>query len=211
MKNEELQASFALASGCHSPSHSGSYSQFLILRASCFICLGSLCVLCVSAVNFAQAADPLPPGWTLLAPKNAGFSIAMPGTPRAQKRNITTKEGAKSELMTYALGTRFGTFNLGYSESKDGANVKPDQLFDRMRDQMAKPVKGTVLEEKGADVNNHPGREVLIETDKKVCIRVRFVLVDDRLYTISVTGAREWATGKEADRFFESFKVVEKN
>ena len=180
------------------------HSSFFILRSSFFICLGLL-----TAVSSTTAADPLPPGWQLLAPKNAGFSIAMPGVAKAQKQNIPTKAG-KSELMTYVLGTRFGTFNLGYSES-DGTNVQPDQLFDRMRDQMAKPVKGTVKEEKSAGVDNHPGREVLIETDKKIYIRVRFVLVDDRFYTISVTGAREWATGKEADRFMESFKIVEKN
>jgi hypothetical protein len=165
----------------------------------------ALLVLCAAG---AAAADPLPPGWSTLAPKNAGFSIAMPGVPKAQKQNLNTK-GGKSELMTYVLGTRFGTFNLGYSES-DGTAVNPDQLFDRMRDQMAKPVKGKVLEEKAAGVDNHPGREVLIETEKKVCVRARFVLVDDRLYTISVTGAREWVTGKEADRFMESFKLVEK-
>ena len=182
------------------------HSPFSVLRSRFLI---AIAVVSASALSAASAADPLPPGWTLLAPKNAGFSIAMPGVPKAQKQNVPTKAG-KSELMTYVLGTRFGTFNLGYSES-DGTNVKPDRLFDRMRDQMAKPVKGTVKEEKSAGVDNYPGREVLIETDKKVYLRSRFVLVDDRLYTISVTGAREWATGKEADRFMESFKLVEKN
>jgi len=169
--------------------------------AIAFVTLGTM--------SISHAADPLPPGWQLLAPKNAGFSIAMPGVARAQKQSIPTGAG-KSELMTYVLGTRYGTFNLGWSESKDGANVKPEMLFDRMRDQMSKPVKGVVKEEKSAGVENHPGREVLIETDKKVYVRARFVLVEDRLYTISVTGAREWVTGKEADRFMESFKVVEK-
>ena len=76
---------------------------------------------------------------------------------------------------------------------------------------MAKQVKGTVKEEKSAGLDNHPGREVLIETDKKVYVRCRFVLEEEqRLYTLSVTGAKEWVTGKEVDRFFESFKIIER-
>jgi hypothetical protein len=165
-----------------------------------------LCALCVSAVN---ADDKPPPGWQVVAPKNAGFSIFMPGRPQTQKRNVPTKAG-NSELVTYVVPTRLGTFNLGYSESKQAANVKPEKLFDDFRDQMVKQFQGTVKEEKTFDLDSHPGREILLETAKRGYVRERFILVDDRLYTISVTGAREWVTGPEANRFFESFKLVEK-
>lgn len=180
------------------------------LNSESLLCLASLCVLCVLSGSSARSADePVPQGWLKVAPKDAGFSIAMPGRPQTQKRNVPTKAG-NSQLTTYVVPTRLGTFNLGYSESKQAANVQPEKLFDDFRDQMVKQFQGTVKEEKSYELDSNPGREILLETARMGYVRERFLLVEDRLYTISVTGAREWVTGKEANAFFDSFKLVQK-
>jgi hypothetical protein len=147
------------------------------------------------------------PGWQELKPRNGGFSVAMPGQARTQTLN--TKG---SPLTTYTVGTRLGSFAVGVSEPdpNQAQNARPEIVFDRLRDAQVKPVKGKVMEERKETIDGHPGREIRIETDKKVWIRTRFYLVDKKLYQLTMTGPQEWVVGKEADHFFDSFKLVEK-
>lgn len=58
-----------------------------------------------------------------------------------------------------------------------------------------------------ANGKDYPARDILAEKDDKT-LRVKIILVDNRLYQVFVVGPKELATGKEADDFINSFELT---
>lgn len=68
---------------------------------------------------------------------------------------------------------------------------------------------GNVLKEKDFEFgpNKFPARDVLAEKDGKK-VRVLVVLAGLRLYTLGAAGSKDFATGKDATAFFDSFEIT---
>ena len=52
-----------------------------------------------------------------------------------------------------------------------------------------------------------PGREFVVDKGKQR-VRYRVVLRDARLYQVAAIGTADFATGKDATQFFESFELT---
>lgn len=68
---------------------------------------------------------------------------------------------------------------------------------------------GNVLKEKDFEfgMNKFPARDLLVEKDGKK-VRVLVVLAGLRLYTLGAAGSKDFATGKDATSFFDSFEIT---
>jgi hypothetical protein len=81
-------------------------------------------------------------------------------------------------------------------------------FFDSFRDGIVKNQKGKLLGEKEVKGEGFAGREVSVETDAGKVYRTRVLVAGERFYTVTMTGKKDAVTGKDADAFFESFKMV---
>ena len=81
-------------------------------------------------------------------------------------------------------------------------------IFKSYRDGLIKQFKGKILSEKAVKPSGYPGREFTAEAGKIGVYRTQLILVRDRLYRLVVSGPKEVAASKEAERFFHSFKVI---
>ena len=95
---------------------------------------------------------------------------------------------------------------------KSGFDKFDDNLkkvfFDGLRDGLVKNQKGKLLAEKDVKGEGFAGRDVSVETEDGKVYRTRALIAGDNFYTITMTGKKDKATGKDADAFFESFKLV---
>src|SRR5262249_35408647 len=74
-------------------------------------------------------------------------------------------------------------------------------------------LKGKLVSEKATltlGKGKHPGREIVIALPEKGRFyRARIFLVGTRLYQVVAMGPEDFARGKPADRFLDSFKLAE--
>jgi hypothetical protein len=95
--------------------------------------------------------------------------------------------------------------NSGFDKFNDDTKKV---FFDGLRDGLVKNQKGKLLGEKEVKGEGFAGREVTVETDEGKVYRTRALIAGDRFYTLTMTGKKDKTTGKDADAFFESFKLV---
>jgi hypothetical protein len=95
--------------------------------------------------------------------------------------------------------------NAGFDKFTD--DIKKT-FFNSFRDGLVKNQKGKLLGEKDVKGEGFAGREVSVETDAGKVYRTRVLIAGDKFYTVTMTGKKDAVTGKDADAFFESFKLA---
>jgi hypothetical protein len=85
----------------------------------------------------------------------------------------------------------------------------PQKMLDGARDGAAKNVNGKIESEKKIKIDGHPGRDFVIATER-FQIRDRIYMVGSRLYQVMLVGSKDVISGKDAEKFIESFKLTEK-
>jgi hypothetical protein len=88
----------------------------------------------------------------------------------------------------------------------------PDQMLDTTRDG-AMGTENKLLSEKKVPLDGVAGRELLlVGKDEPVTTRVRMAMVGGRLYLLQAqsTGALHDIPDPDADRFFDSFRLMKK-
>src|SRR5262245_22674769 len=89
-------------------------------------------------------------------------------------------------------------------------NVPAKAILDGAEAGAAAKGKGKLLSTKEITLgkDKHPGRELLLEKDMNK-IKTRIILAHNRIYTVIVGGKGDFATGKDADKFLDSFELTE--
>jgi hypothetical protein len=136
------------------------------------------------------------------------FRIRMPGTPSRKKDPRLPKA-----VQMVRLEDRSGSYEVAW-EDLTGDGPSRDERLDQLCEERVKAtekLEGKVLYRKKITVaDGHPARELLLqESNKRVVVRDRMVLVDSRLYQIVVTGPRWWVESATATKVLDSFRVVE--
>src|SRR5262249_10664298 len=91
-----------------------------------------------------------------------------------------------------------------------GAN--PDNMLNGGRDRAVANVKGKLISEKKISLGKakYPGRELMIQIPgSPLSVRQRMYLVENRLYQTIVVGTEGVVKSNLADKFHDSFKLVE--
>jgi len=136
------------------------------------------------------------------------YRIAFPGVPVTSTKKVATVAGplpvdtAKVEVSKdLVLSVAVTTYPEAFAE------IPPSKILEGVRDGL-KGSDGTVKTDTEFEFGTakHLGRDVLVEAGKN-SLRVRMVLVDRRLYSVMLTGAKEKVTAAESD-FIKSFELV---
>lgn len=70
-------------------------------------------------------------------------------------------------------------------------------------------LKGKIETAKRVQLQNHQGREVLIDAPDAITYRMRCFLVNDRCYQVVVAGSKDAVSSAEADQFMNSFRTID--
>jgi len=183
----------------------------------------------ISNAAFAQRtrpADPPPPAddysprrWKEFASRDGGFRVLLPGNPQVFDSTQKTPNG--DVVMHW---TRYnGVISQDVMYIDTAANVEDASIvkgiFDDMRDGAlanAADGKPRVVNETESPVDGHPGRFLRIELADNTVLRLRFVAVRNRVYTL-IAGSRKYepnVMGSENDyqeiamTFLNSFRLI---
>lgn len=126
--------------------------------------------------------------------------IKFPAPPTKSKNVLSyATPGAETVYVVSAVE------NAGFDKFTDDVRKT---FFDGFRDSLVKNQKGKLLGEKEVKGEGFVGREVSVDTDAGKVYRTRVLIAGDKFYTVTMTGKKDAVTGKDADAFFESFKLA---
>jgi hypothetical protein len=149
--------------------------------------------------------------WQKFTSKEGRFSVLLPGKPMEKTEQVPGPGGKKKELHTVLLVLSADKiYHLNYNDYPK-EQIKEDKNKETAFDALRKALGGKVLSEKKITVgkNKAPGRELLIELPSKQFYRSRVFFIGNRLFQVVAMGSEEFARGKDADRFLDSFKPEE--
>jgi hypothetical protein len=159
----------------------------------------------LAALLTAQPDAP----WTELSPEDKAFTIQFPGTPVKQVEKIKTPTGT-IDVISYALKPSKDrpAYLLSYSEfAGQPDKLTPQQRLDKAQAGALASTKGKLQSQKNFTLQGYPGRELLIATPEDQHLRTQIYVVGDRVYQLIVVGPADQVASKDADKFFDSFKL----
>jgi hypothetical protein len=158
------------------------------------------------------AAQRDPPKWATFASPEGRFEILMPGEVKQFTVDVDNEFGTSVLHMNVATlpdGTMFVANWVDYPP--DAVADFPAQILDDSREGALDNLGGKLVSEKEIKLNNHRGREILIEVAKQDRLfRVRMYLVENRLYQTVVFGPPKLVKSKDAQRYLDSFELTER-
>jgi hypothetical protein len=178
--------------------------------AECIVMMGQICWGLTLPLLLGAAQDDLPANWKTVAPKDGGFSVAMPGAPNKAAKKIATSKGHLEVTLWSVEGRNDTVFVVSFCDFAEAELKKGDieKRLDQARDGAVSSSRGKLQSEKMVDLTEgkarHPGRDLVIENAGSVIARMRIYLVNRRLYQVMVLGA---APTKEAAIFLDSFRL----
>jgi hypothetical protein len=173
--------------------------------------MGPFCWSLALPFLLGAGQDEVPAGWKMVAPKDAGFSVAMPAMPTEKKQTVKTATGALSVVMQVAEGRNDSLFVVSYCDfpMSDLKKADVDQRLDQARDGAIASARGKKRSEEAIKLNGHPGREIVIEKDGEIVVKMRIYLAKNRLYQVMVLGAGPVFASKDPATFLDSFRLNE--
>lgn len=162
----------------------------------------------VGALLFLAGGLRAQPPAEPFASADGRYVAKFPGKPKVSPQTAKSALGDLTvTVATYATADG-NVYMVSYTDFPAAA-TKPENhkvLFDGVRD--AIKGKGEVKDEKDVEFgpDKLPGRELVVDKDKgKQRIKYRAVLRDNRLYQVAVVGTPDFANGKDAAAFLDSF------
>src|SRR5262249_418176 len=137
-------------------------------------------------------------------------SVSMPAEPMAKKQSVKTATGVLHVVMHVADGRNDSNFVVSYCDLP-ASDVKKDidKRLDQARDGAVAKVRGKLRSEDVIKLKGHRGREIVIEKDGEVVVKMRIYLVKNRLYQVMVLGNTNVFATKDVSNFLDSFRLNE--
>src|SRR5579883_972216 len=162
-----------------------------------------------SAQTSTQAPAQAPEqSWAEYRPAGAGFALDMPGQWTSDVMNIDTAIGpVKGYSATVEAGGR-GYMSMYIPYPPDKVRGRPiEPMLDGARDGAVANVHGRLRSEERITVDDHPGRQIIIDTDDTVLVQ-RFFALDATLIQAIVGGHAGIENEPNTIRFLQSLRVV---
>jgi hypothetical protein len=146
--------------------------------------------------------------WSEYRPAGAGFALEMPGEWTSDVMNIDTAIGTvKGYTATVEAGGR-GYMSMYIPYPPDRVRGRPiEPMLDGARDGAVANVHGRLRSEEHITVDNHPGRQIVIDANDMVLVQ-RFFVLDATLVQAIVGGHAGVETEPNTIRFLQSLRVV---
>ena len=151
------------------------------------------------------------PQWQAFQSPERGFAVAFPSTPQATSAAVA----GQNPLVRYSYETYEGgdtVYRVVVLEYPAGrAPNPPDEAFYvRMVSAYAKDSASQVRKRGPATIAGRPGFEAITDDGRgKINHLVSIVPAGDRIYMLISTGPRGHATSDDAERFRDSFRVID--
>ena len=156
----------------------------------------------------AQAAAE-EPQWTEFQSTERGFAISFPGTPKATSAPV---EG-QNPLLQYDFQVSLGedtVYSVVVFEYPAGKGPSPDtDAYLKLVNAYAKGSESRLRKRGPATIAGRPGFEAIADDGKsKLSHLIDVVPAGDRIYMLVTAGPKGHATGDDAERFRDSFRVL---
>ncbi len=157
--------------------------------------------------------------WKEYSSAEGGFTILFPGNPSLETQVIEAAPGVQFKLRIYKLKTlaEYSVMYADYPIAVGDPAIAKNVLDDGVKGAVAS-VNSELLELKEIKLDGHPGRYLKERMPSGEIMRVKMLLVGQRMYQIAITTPREEGTSAEmvkayetmADKFLNSFKLLKK-
>jgi hypothetical protein len=139
------------------------------------------------------------------------FTVKFPGAPKVTEQTAKSAIGELKVTAAVYANSDGSLFMVSYTDFPVAATKNHTTLLDGIRDHVKGSTGKLVGDEKnltfGAD--KLPYREFVVDKDKpKQRIKCRVILRGERVYQLLVIGPADFAGGKEATAFLESFELT---
>lgn len=176
--------------------------------------LGLLLLAAVPVAAFAEGQTPAQtapeePQWTEFQSTERGFAVSFPGAPRTTSEPV---EG-QNPLLQYDFQVNVGedtVYSVVVFEYPAGKGPNPDtDAFVKLVNAYAKGSESRLRKRGPAIIAGRPGFEAIADDGKsKLSHLIDVVPAGDRIYMLVTAGPKSHATGDDAERFRDSFRVL---
>ncbi|MBP7688077.1 MAG: hypothetical protein KA765_09220 [Thermoflexales bacterium] len=145
--------------------------------------------------------------------KSGGFSVMTPATLKESTQSADTAIG-QIDMHTFLAEVGNRAYIVVYADypAEIMQQSDPEQILDGGRDGAADNLKGQILSENTLTLDNHPGREFVInataQDNLEMTVQARLYLVKNRLYQIMLAAPQSEFKSSDADAFLKSFKLL---
>jgi hypothetical protein len=149
------------------------------------------------------------PAWKTFTCKEGAFTVALPTTPTEQRQRVKTATGQLDVAVFLAEDKHDVSYVVSYSDLPESEVKKGTEKkrLDFARDGAVSKARGKLRSEKAIELAGFPGREVVIENDSEVVVRLRIFVVQRRLYQAMVVGPGAAVLGRDGAFFLDSFHL----
>lgn len=147
--------------------------------------------------------------WAEYRPAGGGFALEMPDQWKTEVMNIDTAVGqVKGYTATVEVGA-VGFMSMYIPYPPDAVRGRPvEGMLDGARDGAVANVHGRLRSEEKITVDNHPGRQIIIDAPNDMVLVQKFFVLDAKLIQAIVGGHPGVEKNSDAIRFLQSLKVV---
>jgi hypothetical protein len=163
--------------------------------------------VCLTLFGFgaAQGGD-----WKTFSPKEGGFTVLMPAIPVEDKQDVMTPSGNVTVTLHFHEVKNEGSLVVSVSDLPAAAFKAgtDESRLDNAREHAIQGAKGRLKSEKRITSAGFPGRDLMIESDAKGGAAVRTRIFAVKQHQVIAVGSKTFVSGKDADRFLNSFKLM---
>jgi hypothetical protein len=157
----------------------------------------------------AQSAAAEQPQWTEFRSPERGFAVTFPGTPKSASAPV---EG-QNPLLQYDFQASLGedtVYSVVVFEYPSGKGPNPDNdTYVKLVNAYAKGSESRLRKRGTATIAGYPGFEAISDDKKgKLSHLINVVPSGDRIYMLVTAGPKGHATGDDATRFRDSFRLL---
>ncbi|MBC8012928.1 MAG: hypothetical protein H7X74_02410 [Methyloceanibacter sp.] len=156
----------------------------------------------------AQVA-PQEPQWTEFQSAERGFAISFPGTPKTTSAPVEGQNPLLQHDFQVSVGEDI-VYSVVVFEYPTGNGPSPDtDAYLKLVNAYAKGSESRLRNRGPATIAGRPGFEAIADDGKsKLSHLIDVVPAGDRIYMLVTVGPKRHATGEDAERFRDSFRLL---
>ncbi len=147
--------------------------------------------------------------WTRIDVKEGKCRIEFPGKPLDPGKLGENKSKGQQLILEVLDGK--AVYMLQHNQLESQIDIKDPELVKRIFDGGQKglqnALKGNISRADDGKFGAFPTREIEMEVASLGIYRVKFVLTPDRFYQVTAAGPKSFTSGKDVERFIESFEI----
>ena len=154
--------------------------------------------------------------WEPYKSDDGWFSAEFPGRPSVRQMPLSYGTGT-IKIHMFMTEERNGAYAVGYFDFPEvGAdvNLESQEFIESMAKGSFNEMGGGAFTKKKIDFEGYPGLEAEGEIRKgstKGMARLRYYVVEKRIYILEVVGFESFVNSGNTDRFFNSFRLIYKD